>query len=144
MQQNNQEQIFRDWVKKAKYEDLVKSFNNSCLEKKKIVQEEINKRFYKQDKEIIDFEQKYKELHDVLIHYCESLNYSTEEIKESLPIQLVYKIFQKTEEYKKAQEKINSWINELDQQLFDFCFDGPYCPKISPESLERRLNRKLP
>ncbi len=144
MQQNNQEQIFRDWVKKAKYEDLVKSFNNSCLEKKKIVQEEINKRFYKQDKEIIDFEQKYKELHDVLIHYCESLNYSTEEIKESLPIQLVYKIFQKTEEYKKAQEKINSWINESDQQLFDFCLDGPYCPKISVESLERRINRKLP
>mgnify|MGYP006323367667 CR=1 FL=1 len=144
MQQNNQEQIFCDWVKKAKYEDLVKSFNNSCLEKKKIVQEEINKRFYKQDKEIIDFEQKYKELHDVLIHYCESLNYSTEEIKESLPIQLVYKIFQKTEEYKKAQEKINSWINESDQQLFDFCLDGPYCPKISVESLERRINRKLP
>ena len=145
LQNNNQEQIFRDWVKKVKYDDLVKSFNNSCLEKKKIIQEEITKRFYNGDSlESVDYKIQYEEIVEVLIHYCESLNYSTEEIKESLPIQLVYKIFQKTEEYKKAQEKINSWINESDQQLFDFCFDGPYCPKISPESLERRINRKLP
>lgn len=145
MLQNNQEQIFRDWVKKVKYDDLVKSFNNSCLEKKKIIQEEIAKRFYNGDSlESVDYKIQYEEIVEVLIHYCESLNYSKQEINQSLPIELVYKIFQKTEEYKKAQEKINSWINESDQQLFDFCFSGPYCPKISAESLERRINRKLP
>lgn len=148
MLQNNQEQTFRDWVKKAKYEDLVKSFNNSCLEKKRIIKEEITKRFYSGDSlESVDYKVQYEEIIDTLIHYCRQLDIPEQEIKQSLPVELVYKIFQKTEEYKQLKEKASKYIVDSNQSEFNFCFDGPYCPKIpeiSAESLERRINRKLP
>lgn len=145
MQQNNQEQTFRDWLNKAKYEDLVKSFNNSCLDKKKIIQEEITKRFYNGESlESIDYKSEYEEIIKTLIHYCESLNYSSQEIKQSLPIELIYKIFQKTEKYKQDQENINKYIIDANQSEFNFSFDNISNSKISAESLERRLNRKLP
>lgn len=104
---NNLEQTFRDWVKGAKYEELVKAYNNSCLDKKKIIQQELNIRFYSDSKSSnqIDYKQEYEDVYKVLVHYCESLNYSKKEIEKSIPIELVYMIYKKTDEYKQAQEK---------------------------------------
>ena len=103
------------------------------------------KRFYNGDSlESVDYKVQYEEIIDILIHYCEQLNYSKQEIKQSLPVELIYKIFQKTEEYKQASQKIENYINDSNQLQFDFRFSSPYCPKISAESLERRINRKLP
>lgn len=100
--QNNQEAEFRDWVGKAKFEELVKLFNNSCGLKKQIISEEVDRRF-----NIV--EQNYNlneaEKTPIFISGNKSLDDSAEES-------------QKLELYN--------------------------LPTISPESLERRINRKLP
>ena len=151
---NNQEAEFRDWVSKADYQSLVKAFNNSCGLKREIVSDEISCRF---DKDLEDQLTKvqsllttssvdWAETHTYLQNLCRKLGYDEKDIEGDnyfVPdiIDLADMIYNRTAEgikEKLDQQKVMNDSAETRQlKLFDI-------PEISPESLERRINRKLP
>jgi len=154
MQNNNQEAKFRDWVSKADYQSLVKSFNNSCGLKREIISVEINRRFESSPKTVEEIESilnnvnlEWAETHTYLQNLCRKLGYDEKDIEGDnyfVPdiIDLVDMIFAKTPEGVKEKLDREKALNELAEEtrqlkLFDIS-------EISPESLKRRINRKLP
>lgn len=152
---DNQEAEFRDWVSKADYQSLVKAFNNSCGLKREIVSDEISRRF---DKDLEDQLTKvqsllttssvdWAETHTYLQSLCRKLGYTEKDIEGDsyfVPdiIDLADMIYAKTlEGIKEKEEQLKALDNLAEEtqqlKLFDM-------PTISPESLERRINRKLP
>lgn len=154
MQNNNQEAEFRDWVSKADYQSLVKAFNNSCGLKREIISVEINRRFESSPKTVEEIESilnnvnsEWVETHTYLQNLCRKLGYTEKDIDGDtyfVPdiIDLVDMIFAKTPEGVKEKLDREKALNELAEEtrqlkLFDIS-------EISPESLKRRINRKLP
>lgn len=151
---NNQEAEFRDWVSKADYQSLVKAFNNSCGLKREIISDEISRRFDKDSEDQLTKVQsllttssvEWAETHTYLQNLCRKLGYDEKDIEGDnyfVPdiIDLVDMIYNRTAEgikEKLDQQKVMNDSAETRQlKLFDI-------PEISPESLERRINRKLP